>query len=47
MKARLEAQRDSVFSGIRGEGVTGILDEEDDFDLDNIEEVDESVLSGM
>lgn len=47
MKARLEAQRNSVFSGIRGEGVSGILDDDDDFDLDNIEEVDESVFGGM
>ena len=47
IKARLEAQRNSVFSGIRGEGVSGLgLDDEDDFDLDNIEE-DESVFGGM
>lgn len=47
IKARLDAQRNSVFSGIRGEGVGGILDDDDDFDLDNIEEVDESVFGGM
>ena len=41
-KARLEQQRMSVFSGIRADGVAamGVGEEDDDFDLDNIEDID-------
>jgi hypothetical protein len=45
IKARIEAQKKSVFSGLRSDAVsTNPLDDDDDFDLDNIEDVDESLF---
>ena len=42
-KARLQEMRKSVFSGIRADGLAAqsyVPDDEDDFDLDNIEDID-------
>jgi hypothetical protein len=39
-KAQVEAMRRNVFSGVRGE--VKLDDDEDDFDLDNIDDVDPS-----
>jgi hypothetical protein len=39
-QAMMDQKRKSVFTGIRGEGFTIGEDDEDDFDLDNIEDVD-------